>query len=68
MAAIRKITLEVPAQLLEQAQVATGENITETVRRGLRLVAAGRVYEELRALRGRVRFARTARQLKHDRA
>ena len=59
--------MEVPAELLETAQKASGEGITQTVRAGLQLVAASRTYARLRQLRGRVRFSRTAREFKADR-
>jgi hypothetical protein len=65
--AARKITLEVPAVLLEKAQLATGAGVTQTVRTGLQLVAASGSYARLRQLRGKVRFSRTAAQLKFDR-
>jgi hypothetical protein len=65
--AARKITLEVPADLLEKAQLATGAGVTQTVRTGLQLVAASGTYARLRQLRGKVRFSRTAAQLKFDR-
>jgi hypothetical protein len=64
----QKITVEVPAPLLERAQLATGRGVTATVREGLQLVAAGHAYEELRGLRGKLRFERTARQLRSDRS
>jgi hypothetical protein len=67
MGTARKITVEVPAELLETAQKASGEGITQTVRIGLQLVAASRTYAQLRQLRGKVRFSRTARELKADR-
>ena len=63
----RKITVEVPEKLLERAQEASGEGITQTVRTGLRLVAASRTYALLRELRGKVKFSRTAADLKDDR-
>jgi hypothetical protein len=63
----RKITVEVPADLLEKAQEASGTGVTQTVRTGLQLVAASRTYARLRKLRGRVRFSRTAAELKADR-
>jgi hypothetical protein len=63
----RKITLEVPADLLEKAQEASGAGITQTVRTGLELVAASRTYAKLRRLRGKVRFSRTIEELKADR-
>jgi len=40
MQTARKITVEVPEELLEKAQKASGEGITQTVRSGSRLVAA----------------------------
>ena len=63
----RKITVEVPPSLLDKAQRATGAGITETVRTGLELVAASEAYRRLRQLRGKVRFERTAAELKADR-
>ena len=63
----RKITVEVPDDLLEKAQLASGAGITETVRNGLQLVAASGAYAGLRQLRGKVRFSRTAAELKDDR-
>ena len=67
MEATRKITVEVPLDLLEKAQGASGTGITQTVRTGLQLVAASRTYARLRHLRGKVRFARTFAELKADR-
>jgi hypothetical protein len=67
MDATQKITVEVPADLLEKARRASGGGITETVRTGLQLVAASQAYAHLRSLRGRVRFSRSAPQLKADR-
>ncbi len=55
----RKITVEVPLDLLEKAQRASGAGITQTVRTGLRLLAASRTYDRLRKLRGAVRSTRT---------
>src|SRR5258708_12744160 len=67
METARKITVEVPEELLEKAQQASGEGITQTVRTGLQLVAASRTYARLRQLRGKVRFTRTLAELKADR-
>ncbi len=67
METARKITVEVPLDLLERAQQATGTGITQTVRTGLQLVAASRTYARLRQLRGKVRFTRTLAELKADR-
>jgi len=67
MVTARKITVEVPQELLEKAQRSTGLGITPTVRTGLELVAASQTYARLRQLRGKVRFTRTLAELKADR-
>jgi hypothetical protein len=67
MSAARKITVEIPAELLEKAQEASGTGITQTVRAGLQLVAASQAYARLRQMRGKVRFSRTLAELKADR-
>jgi len=63
----RKITVEVPRELLRKAQKASGSGITQTVRTGLQLVAASHTYAHLRRLRGKVRFTRSLAELKADR-
>lgn len=63
----RKITVEVPADLLERARRVGRTGITQTVRTGLQLVAASETYARLRQLRGKVRFSRTLAELKADR-
>ena len=67
MGDMRKITVEVPLDLLDKAQRASGTGITQTVRTGLQLVAASQAYARLRQLRGKVRFSRTLAELKADR-
>ncbi len=63
----KKVTVDVPADLLRRAQESTGEGITATIRTGLQLVAATGAYERLRRLRGRVRFSVNWRELREDR-
>jgi hypothetical protein len=65
--ATKKITIEVPADLLDKAQQATGAGITQTIRTGLQLAAASQAYARLRELRGTFRFSRTLAELKDDR-
>jgi len=67
MGTARKITVEVPPELLAKAQRASGAGITETVRTGLQLVAASGTYARLRNFQGKVRFTRTWAELKVDR-
>jgi hypothetical protein len=63
----RKITVEVPAELLDKAQRASGAGITQTVRAGLQLMAASEAYARLLQFRGKVRFSRSVAELKDDR-
>ena len=63
----RKLTVEVPADLLDRATGASGEGITPTIRRGLELVAAAGAYAKLRALRGKVAFSIDLKNLRADR-
>jgi len=67
MASFRKLTVQVPEDLLRKAQKSTGKGITATVRHGLELVAASRAYEKLRKLRGKVRFSVEVDALREDR-
>jgi hypothetical protein len=67
METARKITVEVPPELLEKAQRASGSGITQTVRTGLQLVAASHAYARLRQLRGKVRLKGSLAELKADR-
>jgi hypothetical protein len=63
----KKITVDVPEDLLRRAQESSGQGITATIRAGLQLVAATGAYEALRRLRGRVRFSVDWRELREDR-
>jgi len=67
MAKARKITVEVPDELLKKAQRASGSGVTQTVRAGLELMAASEAYARLLQLQGKVRFSRSAEELKDDR-
>ncbi len=53
----RRITANVPEQLLEEAMEVTGKGITETLVEGLRLVRRARAYEKAMALRGKVNLS-----------
>lgn len=67
MGAARKITVEIPEDLLERAQRTSGTGVTQTVRAGLQLLAASQAYAQLRQWRGKVRFRRTPAELRADR-
>ncbi|HMC78081.1 MAG TPA: hypothetical protein VKH34_13135 [Vicinamibacterales bacterium] len=63
----RKITVHIPEELLERAQQASGAGLTETVRQGLRLVAAGDTFRRVAKLRGTVKFSLDLARLREDR-
>jgi hypothetical protein len=63
---LRKITVEVPDELLRSAQSFTGEGVTETVRQGLRQLASARAQKELLAMRGKVKFSMSWQEMKGD--
>lgn len=67
MQTARKITIQISEELLEQALKSTGEGITSTIRQGLELVAAGRAFEKLRRLKGKVKFSINLKRLREDR-
>ena len=68
MNAARKVTVELPADLLRRAQKSSGAGVTSTIRRGLELVAAGRAYRDLRRLKGRISFSIDWNALREDRS
>lgn len=49
---IKRTTMNLPAELLEEALRATGKGITETVIDGLRLVKRTQAYQKAKALQG----------------
>jgi hypothetical protein len=63
----RKITVHIPEDLLDRAQASSGQGITETVRQGLRLVAAGETFRRVAKLRGTVKFSVDLTRLREDR-
>ena len=65
--AVKKLTLEVPFDLLQKAQNQTGEGITETIRQGLRLLAESSSYESLKKYKGKAKFEMKWKELKEDR-
>jgi hypothetical protein len=64
---MRKITVEVPQDVLEDAQAFTGQGVTETVREGLKRLASIKVQQELRNLRGTFKFTVALDELREDR-
>jgi Arc/MetJ-type ribon-helix-helix transcriptional regulator len=56
MSEMRKITVEVDEADLRAAQKYTGEGVSETVRTALRRMRSMQAQQELRKLRGKVKF------------
>jgi len=53
----RRITANLPAELLEQAMKATGRGITETLIEGLERLRRADAYRKAMSLKGRIRLA-----------
>ena len=63
---LKKLTIQVPEELLERATDASGQGITPTIRRGLELMAASGAYAKLRRLKGKVKFHIKLAELRED--
>lgn len=63
----RRVTVEVPENLLRKAQRSTGKGITATIRQGLELLAAAQSFDEVRRMRGKVRFSIDLDEMREDR-
>ena len=67
MKAERKITVHVRRDLLDKAQRATRAGVSDTVRKGLELLAASEAYDRLLKMRGKVKFSIDLNELREDR-
>jgi len=56
-AAIKRVTVNLPAKLLSEAEQVSGRGITETIVLGLELLARRRAYAKALALKGKLRLA-----------
>jgi hypothetical protein len=63
----RKITVYVRSDLLDKAQKAARAGVSETVRKGLELLAASEAYDGLLKMRGKVKFSLDLNELRQDR-
>jgi hypothetical protein len=52
----RRVTANLPADLLDEALETTGKGITETLVEGLELVRRSRAWRKALALRGKIRI------------
>ena len=68
MSALRKITVNLPADLLDGAMAQSGKGLTETIRDALEFKRSAAAWERMRQMRGKVDFGATWQQLagKHD--
>lgn len=62
----QKITAHIPINLRHDAQVVTGKGITEILKIALRQLARANAYEDLRKLRGKVKFSIDLEELRKD--
>lgn len=67
MSEMRKITVEVPGDILQSAQAFTGEGVTETVRVGLKKLASMQAQHQFLKLRGTYKFGIDLDTLREDR-
>ena len=63
---LKKLTIQVPGDLLQRATAASGQGITPTIRRGLELMAASGAYAKLRRFKGKVKFSVKLPSLRED--
>ena len=66
MKAHKKYTVELEESLVKSAVKATGKSFTDTVRQGLKIVAATEAYRELAQLRGSVDLEMDVKTLRKD--
>ena len=59
--------MHVDRELLAKAQRATSAGVSETVRKGLELLAASEAYDQLLKMRGKMKFSIKLNELREDR-
>ena len=67
MEAQREIKVIVRRELLARAQKAARAGISDTVRKGLELLAESETYDQLQKMRGKVKFSVDLNELRDDR-
>lgn len=63
----QKITAHIPTNLLHEAQHVTGKGITETIKIALLQLSRANAYEDLRKMRGKIKFSIDLDELRKDR-
>ncbi len=64
---IKKVTMELPEELVKEAQAQTKQNLTETVRQGLEILVSRRASRSLAALQGKLDLKINLTELRRDR-
>lgn len=62
----QKITTHIPVYLLQEAQSVTGKGITETLKIALKNLSYAHAYEDLRKMRGKIKFSIDVKELRRD--
>jgi hypothetical protein len=62
----KKYTLELDESLVKSAVKATGKSFTDTVRQGLKILAAAEAYRELSKMRGTVDLELDVKKMRKD--
>lgn len=65
---MRKVTVMLPSDLIEQATKVSGLGLTPTLRKGLEAVVVAGAYRRLRERRGKVHLSINVEELREDRA
>ena len=63
---LRKVTVVLPADLVERASATTGKGITQIIREELEAVAAIHSFDGMRPLRGKVKLSIDVDELRRD--
>jgi len=64
---VRKITALIPADLIDSAMKHSEQNLTDTIKEGLRLLSTHRAYQEIVKLRGKVKLQFEQKKSRRDR-
>lgn len=66
MSELRKITINLPKDLVDRATAATGAGLTETLKLGLERVLVDRAYDRFRGMKGRLKVDIDLKALRED--
>ena len=67
MSEMRKVTVEVPGDMLDRVQEFVGGGVTDAIRASLKRMDSIRAQQELRKLRGSFKFSIDLGELREDR-